>query len=377
MARKAFQWGWDPWGIVFQWWKTVWVDDRVAVLAALASVALAAIAAVALGAVSTMALAPAFWVAWWLWWPLPKRQVNTLTFGIYDPKERADVEDNFRRTVSQLLGGAAVLTGIGVGYLQFHDQQRSAHDLLTSNQVSKGFEQLASDKIDMRLGGIYLLEAVMNDPDPVISARYHQAILEGLSAFVRDSGIRETVAIANELKLTNVDVLRPHIEDIIAAHEYKKHPINIADYADIEGALTVIGRRKFGGTVDLHDANLRRAKLVGADLDGAKLSSVYLPGARLNGAHLKGADLSDAHLKCAKLPCGKKPNCADLRGADLRDADLTGADLRGADLRGADLRGADLTGARLTGTKYDKETRLPAGFKPDDWRMFPASVSKP
>jgi hypothetical protein len=32
---------------------------------------------------------------------------------------------------------------------------------LISNQVSKGFEQLASDKITERLGGIYALEARM------------------------------------------------------------------------------------------------------------------------------------------------------------------------------------------------------------------------
>jgi hypothetical protein len=44
---------------------------------------------------------------------------------------------------------------------QFLVQQRSAHDLLISNQVSKGFEQLASNEPIMRLGGVYALEGVM------------------------------------------------------------------------------------------------------------------------------------------------------------------------------------------------------------------------
>jgi len=42
--------------------------------------------------------------AWWLWWRLPKRQVDRLNLKIRDPKARADVEDNFRKTIGQLFG---------------------------------------------------------------------------------------------------------------------------------------------------------------------------------------------------------------------------------------------------------------------------------
>jgi len=48
------------------------------------------------GAVAVVALG-----AWWLWWRLPKRQVDRLRLTIRDPKSRADVEDNFRKTVGQ------------------------------------------------------------------------------------------------------------------------------------------------------------------------------------------------------------------------------------------------------------------------------------
>src|SRR5215469_16520114 len=86
--------------------------------------------------------AAALFGVWWLWWRLPKRQADRLRLTIRDPKARADVEDNFRKTIGQLLGGAAVLIGAGFAYLQFTQQQRSAHDLLISNQVAKGFELL-------------------------------------------------------------------------------------------------------------------------------------------------------------------------------------------------------------------------------------------
>src|ERR1700756_3810199 len=86
------------------------------------------------------------WGAWWLWWRLPKRQVDRLSLKIRDAKARADVEDNFRKTIGQLLGGAAVLIGAGLAYLQFSQQQQTAqqqftqqqqasHELLISNQV--------------------------------------------------------------------------------------------------------------------------------------------------------------------------------------------------------------------------------------------------
>ena len=93
-----------------------------------------------------------------------------LALKIRDPKARADTEDNFRKTVGQALGGAAVLIGAGVAYLQFTQQQQASHDLLISNQVAKGFEQLAGKKIAMRLGGIYALEGVMNTLGAVSSA---------------------------------------------------------------------------------------------------------------------------------------------------------------------------------------------------------------
>jgi hypothetical protein len=173
---------------------------------------------------------------WWLWWRLPKWQVNRLALTIRDPKARADVEDNFRKTVGQALGGAAVLIGAAFALfqflqqqkaaqeqqeraqIQFREQQKAAHDLLISNQVSKGFEQLASDKIEMRLGGLYALEGVMNT-----SEQYHGPVLEALCAFVREhTSIGKTVS--------------------------EKQPAT-----DIQAALTVIGRRAEGpGTLDLN-----------------------------------------------------------------------------------------------------------------------------
>jgi hypothetical protein len=45
-----------------------------------------------------------------------------------------------------------------LAYLQFTQQQQASLELLISNQVAKGFEQLGSHGIVVRLGGIYALE---------------------------------------------------------------------------------------------------------------------------------------------------------------------------------------------------------------------------
>jgi hypothetical protein len=209
---------------------------------------------------------------WWLWWQLPRRQVARLSLKIRDPKARADVEDNFRKTVGQVLGGAAVLIGAGAAYWQFTQQQQTAyqqiltqqqaaektqqasHDLLISNQVSKGFEQLAGQETAMRLGGIYALEGVMNAP----SSQYRVPVLEALCAFVRDSTTRHQVTLT-----TFLAALFPAARDKTVGNG------NDAPATDVQAALTVIGRRNPGlGSVNLAGANIPGADLYKAQIEG-------------------------------------------------------------------------------------------------------------
>ena len=258
---------------------------------------------------------------WWLWWRLPRREVDRRSASITDPKARADVEDNIRKTMGQLLGGAAVLLGAAFAYLQFQQQQTSAHDLLISNQVAKGFELLGhkDGQIEQRLGGIYALEGVMNT-----SKEYYQPVLEALCAYIRERA-------AETSKEATGNGIRPLASDIRAA-------------------LNVIGRRILLGEavpdlrgVRFPKADLTFVNLIKADLRGANLTGADLTGANLTGAFLS-ADLSNADLSNAKL------SGAILLGAKLSGANLLGADLGGADLTGASLTGADLTEAKLSGT---------------------------
>jgi uncharacterized protein YjbI with pentapeptide repeats len=354
-------------------------------------------------------------LAFWWWWP--KWQVNRLALEIRDPKARADLEDNFRKTVGQLLGGAAVLFGAWLAFLQFsqerqtaqsqikqqqqaaqQQQQQAAHDLLISNQVSKGFEQLASDKIAMRLGGIYALEGVMNASER--PEQYRGPVLEALCAFVRDYTIGKTVsekpAIDIQAALTVIGRRKgPELPDLakvnIPGANLNRANLRSADLngADLNSAYLSGANLSFANLIgaqltgaNLTGANLSRADLTGADLTGANLglanlngaylSRANLTGANLSRANLRGADLSGANLRGVNLSganlSGAYPIGADLTGANLRGADLSGADVRGADVTGATLSGADLTGAKnliqaqLSEACGNNETELPEGL---------------
>jgi uncharacterized protein YjbI with pentapeptide repeats len=288
-------------------------------------------------------------VAIYLWWWVPKWQMRSVMEE--NPKARADIEDNFRKTVGQGLAGLLVLFGAGLGAgiayygtfqtLQANEEQvrrsqQAARDLLISNQVSKGFEQFGSDNVRVRLGGIYALGGVMNT-----SEQYYRPVLEALCTFVRDgtrtatgqgppaSEIQAALTVIASRKATETDV-----PDLATAHVPK---------AELSGAHL--------SAADLKAANLSDANLSGADLSSAKLNLANLSGANLSAANLVNALLFRANLSRADLAVANLGRAylggADLSGANLSDANLNHAGLAMANLRGANLVQANLSGAVL------------------------------
>jgi uncharacterized protein YjbI with pentapeptide repeats len=255
------------------------------------------------------------------------------------------------------------------------DAARRTLELTEQGQVTdrftKAVEQLGSDKLDIRIGGIYGLERIAGD-----SARDHPTVMEVLSAFVR-----ERCRIPSELGPAD-DLPGPLAADIQAALdvicrrriERDSRQINLArvycpeanlDYGSFAG-VTFAGAylrdsvfsnvqmeralfesamlaqvRFFRVTLShsiLEHADLRGSKFSYADLIGAKLRDAKLSGARFFRSNLTSADLREADLSEVNL---RRTN---LSGAHLNDAKLTGADLAGANLSGAHLDGANLDG---------------------------------
>jgi hypothetical protein len=232
--------------------------------------------------------------------------------------------------------------------------ERQAVTTAFQNAVSR----LASDEIEERLGGIYVLESISRD-----SQEDYWPVIETLTAFVRERMKRQDRATVAPPAASG-----PRSVHIILA-------------TDIAAVLTVLRRRPDAGRarekeqgwipdlrgIDLRDTDLQSTvlagmNLAGAHLEGANLFWAHLEDANLTGAHLEGADLTGAHLGGVSL------FGAHLEGAKLRDAYLTGAILLEAHLEGAVLLEAHLEGVDLRGTYGDARTLLSDGVtRPARW----------
>ena len=254
-----------------------------------------------------------------------------------------ELENAMRATIAQILGGLALLIGIYLTWRRVGAAEKQV-EVVREEQITERFtraiEQLGSDKLEVRLGGIYALERIARD-----SEKDHWTVMEVLTAYVRENA-RWTEDRPKEFAPLPTDIQA--ILTVLARRrrDFEKDPALRLDlsYTDLRRAW-LPGAHLEGAL--LGRAHLEAAFLMDAHLEAAYLWLACLQGAHLEGAHLGGADLRGAHLAGANLK-GADLGGADLRGADLRHADLAGANLRAAHLEGADLGGADLMGVDLS-----------------------------
>jgi hypothetical protein len=212
--------------------------------------------------------------------------------------ERLRAENDVRGALLQSLAGLLTLGGVALGAAMTVRQVRANRD----GQLSRAIDQLASERLSVRHGGMYALEQLAE-----LSPRYRGHVHALVTAFVRQHrpwppARREEELAADRTRLQGA----------------------LPD--DVGAALTVLSRR---------------AMIVG---DAVSL--------------LEHVDLRDSDLEELDL------TRAVLRHSTLAGARLARATLVEADLRGTDLSGADLTGADLSNVLADEHTRWPDGHGP-------------
>lgn len=244
-------------------------------------------------------------------------------FPRLDADQRVDAVNGARTAVFAALAGLIAIFSALVAWRSYRLSQRAQ----ITDRLIRALELVGHDSGGTRIGGIYALERLARE-----APGEHVAIFETLAAMVRTQS--HALDAAGEPDLSHRD---PHAR--VAA--------------DIQVALTVIGRRAAGndnGSIDLTRADLRRADLRSVNLSTARLASADLFGADLQDALLANADLAGADLRIANL------RRADVRHAGLREADLGAADLQGAQLEGADLTDASLKDCDLIGVDLSAAT---------------------
>lgn len=287
-------------------------------------------------------------------------------------KDRASELGRVRTSILTMLAGLLAIAGAVYTAKTFALSRRGQ----VTERFTRAVDQLGSKSVDVRLGGIYALERVARE-----SPSDHNAIMEILTAYVRERAPwpSRRGAGGSGSTLPRRDL----------------HPD-----ADIQAALTVVGRREVrhdrsdGACVlDLSGSDLRgasltrgqfaRAKLTDTHLECADLRDVDLTKADATDAHFEGADLTganlrgialtrarlhEAELRFARMSGAVLRDCdlggANLFGADLDEADLWKANLMGASLWNAHLKRADLTDTRFDDTRHNDSTVWPKGFLP-------------
>ena len=250
--------------------------------------------------------------------------------------ERLGAENDVRSTLLQGLGGLLALGGVTFGAVVALRQVGASREGRSIDLFTKAIDQLASDQVSVRHGGVYALEQLSE-----LDARYRGHAHALLTAFVRQHA-----------------PWPPSEPDSEVLADRARLQGGLAD--DIGAAITVLGRQAM--IVGDAESELERVDLRGAELNDLNLPKVCFAHANLDGAILRRAKLSNATLLETTL------RNTNLSNADLREADLTRARLDGAILRGADLSTAKLRDTNLAGVIADNTTKWPHGYTPPQTR---------
>lgn len=244
-----------------------------------------------------------------------------------------------RGDVLKMVAGAGALVAL-IYTARKHTLDRQAHALSEQSQVTdrftKAIGQLASDKLEERLGGIYALERIMVD-----SERDHMTIMAVLGAFVREHAKRG----ATPTQGTHTDKRRPT--------------------TDVQAAISILARRPERD--ESFRLDLRNTDLAGVELSRrARLKRTIFTGADLSGANLAGVDLSESTFVGATLA-----------EAQLREAILNGARFGGTDLTDASLHGARLLASNLVAVRGLKPAQLASAVLNEETKFNPRFAKDP
>ncbi len=328
-----------------------------------------------IGLVILLAAISLIWLPYW----------RVSQFGINNATENATLENQYRATIAQILGGVAI--GISLYYawrriaIAEEDLKATQENLKVAQEgqiterFTRAIDQLGNEKMEIRLGGIYALERISNE-----SEKDYWPIMEILTAYIRKNSPYESKSfkaedMENEKKSEMnvqelVDYILINIEDKgMNPQDFMGQMLKIKVQPDIEAITDIIKKRRYYSSINSDDCDLNshrnieldRLDLYGTNLQIVDFSEAHLEEADFTGACLLLADFTNAHLKSAifigavlKRTCfaGANLNRIDCEWADLNQADLAKANLSGANLKKANLSGADLAKANFSGADF-------------------------
>ena len=296
----------------------------------------------------------------YLLWKVPQWQADAWArSGGSNPRELFEIENQSRGTLGQIISGVAVLTGLIFAWQQLgqtSDNLRVSQEGQITDRFSRAVDQLGSDDLTARLGGIYALERIARD-----SPRDYGPVMEVLTAFVRQESPLPVGAVATPA--TSATAIPFEVEAVLKVIG-RRTIAQVETEMEVGGCLELTGINAVGANLVGYNlrntcwdrSDLRGATIVRADLSDSTFVDSTLTQANLDSVDARGANFYQADLVLANL------SRADLQGANLLAADLSTATLQGTDLSGADILGTNLQNALLLGTDLSDATVSGADF---------------
>lgn len=248
----------------------------------------------------------------------------------------------------QTLLAITAAVGAGLTIIYTHLRHQLDRDANATGRYAEAVQQLGSESMSIRLGGVYALGRVAKD-----SNGDRETIFQLLASFVKDRGGTAQSPHSNRLALDVIAALQLLGESWLRGNGGSR-PVELRGWAMEAAQLPEV---RFPPGTDMTRANLNGANLRGSSLDEAIISSASLGGVSLQDASImrsfgESVDMSSANVRNATFSESRLPE-VDMRGARGEMLQANGAFMAGADFAGADLSFAEFQHADLSLSRFD------------------------
>jgi uncharacterized protein YjbI with pentapeptide repeats len=276
--------------------------------------------------------------------------------------------------IGSTLTAIAAIAAVLISVVLNHNETATTREGQITDRYTAAIDNLGNSSADVRLGGIYALQRIMND-----SSRDQASVVDVLCAYIRAHSLPAGKESAGYAGRPEADVQAAF--EVLARRNPAHDGSSEVDLREAHLPHIAVRSASREGSIEEDLTGVDAARLPGSNLSGTDLSSANLPGSNLRESYLVHVDLTkaalqnadlredwldDAQLSVTRLD-GARLGEASLVDASLTGASLTGADLRNADLRGVDLTGADLKGANLRGADLRTSAKGTVNGKPGGW----------
>jgi len=280
---------------------------------------------------------------------LPQRL--TRSFNLTTAKERADVEDGFRRTLAQVLGGFAIVMTFAWTVLKDGQTLDQGRLQLANQQFVEGAKLLKETDVGASSAGVHALGQVA-----ITRPEFEPLVTDTLVSFIKSGQpqkARNQAAFPDDAPGTIQANIQAAIAVLANRTQNEGYDINLYGAYLVRSNFAVANRSRQGA---FRGANFQAAILYGAifrdlDLSYAKFDGSWMadwmayapawtdrtpqdPDYRFKVKHLFTINFENANLTKAGF------DNAMMGGANLRRANLEGASLWQTDLSRADLTDA-------------------------------------